>query len=166
MSWKIRRLWKVSIFLIQEPLKKPKYVKFTLPPPKVEVSILSYIYIGLLYIKMKILTSGFQRLAQSVRKIEKSKKKKEPKGTKKSQNYKFLTKKMRKWVLVCLTEVACGTSNQRSCHDEFVDYEKTLLFYLGAKKSQNIFSFFYIERHIDIKYICTCNSKWSFRITL
>ena len=128
MSWKIRRLWKVSIFLIQEPLKKPKYVKFTLPPPKVEVSILSYIYIGLLYIKVKILTSGFQRLAQSVRKIEKSKKKK-------AKIINFY-QKMRKWVLVCLTEVACGISNQRSCHDEFVDYEKTLLFYLGAKKAK------------------------------
>ena len=91
MSWQIRRLWKVSIFLIQEPLKKPKYVKFTLPPPKVEVSILSYIYIGLLYIKVKILTSGFQRLAQSVGKIEKSKKKSQ-KGPKKSQNYNFLPK--------------------------------------------------------------------------
>ena len=56
-----------------------------------EVSILSYIYIGLLYIKVKILTSGFQRLAQSVRKIEKSKEK-EPKGTQKSQDYIFLPK--------------------------------------------------------------------------
>ena len=78
-------------------------------------------------------------------------KKRAKRDQKKSQNYKFLTKKMRKWVLVCLTEVACGISNQRSCHDEFVDYEKTLLFYLGAKKSQNMSNlasqfFFFIYR--------------------
>ena len=60
---------------------------------------------------------------------------------------------------MCLTEVACGISNQRSCHDEFVDYEKTLLFYLGAKKAKICqiwppnFSIFFIERHIDIKYM-------------
>ena len=53
---------------------------------------------------------------------------------------------------MCLTEVACGISNQRSCHDEFVDYEKTLLFYLGAKKSQNMsnwppnFSYFFYRK--------------------
>ena len=78
--------------------KKPKYVKFTLPPPKVEVSILSYIYIGLLYIKVKILTSGFQRLAQSVRKIEKSKKKKKKKAKRDKKKAKIINfyQKMRK----------------------------------------------------------------------
>ena len=38
-------------------------------------------------------------------------------------------------VLLCLTEVAYGISNQRSCHDQFVDYE-TPIFYLGAKKAK------------------------------
>ena len=55
---------------------------------------------------------------------------------------------------MCLTEVACGISNQRSCHDEFVDHEKTLLFYLGAKKAKicqiwplNFYFFLYRKAH-------------------
>ena len=71
-------------------------------------------------------------------KLKRAKKKKRAKMDPKKAKIIYFLQNMRKWVLVCLTEVACVIWNQKSCHDEFVDYEKTLLFYLGAKKRQNM----------------------------
>ena len=84
---------------------------------------------------MKILTYGIQKLKQIVRQIEKRKKQNKAKMDQKKPKLYFFYFKMGQRVLLCLTEVAYGISNQRSCHDQFVDYETTI-FYLGAKKAK------------------------------